>query len=73
MPGWMADKQQRLAKIREAFVLALTGMFHGRIRYPSEDDETDGEAAGTDKGAATPKQMHPTIDDKAKISGRAGR
>lgn len=27
-----------LARIREAFVLVLTGMFHGRIRYPAEVD-----------------------------------
>jgi hypothetical protein len=27
-----------LARIREAFVLVLTGMFHGRIRYPAEKD-----------------------------------
>ncbi len=27
-----------LARIREAFVLVLTGMFHGRVRYPTDSD-----------------------------------
>ena len=69
-----------LAKIREAFVVALTGMFHGRIRYPSDDEDggestaaADGSPTDADKGNAGPHEMKPTIDDEAKISGRTGR
>jgi putative nucleotidyltransferase with HDIG domain len=38
-----------LAKIREAFSRVLTGMYHQRIKYPDQDEESDSGPAPNDR------------------------
>jgi putative nucleotidyltransferase with HDIG domain len=56
-----------LAKIREAFVLVLTGMFHGRIRYPADVDA----ATEPVEVPAPVEEAPPSIPPQEKASGGA--
>ncbi len=62
-----------LAKVREALVVALTGMFHGRIRYPSDDARSDAAKPSRPRPARTAKQTRQAAGNEAKTGGSAPR
>lgn len=63
-----------LARIREAFVLVLTGMFHGRIRYPAEKDASLSDEE-RERAAAEPavsvNEAVAAVDGEGVVAGAA--
>jgi putative nucleotidyltransferase with HDIG domain len=57
-----------LAKIREAFVIVLTGIFHGRVRYPTDTERAPQAAGDRDE---VPPQADEAPVGREKNSGRA--
>lgn len=59
-----------LEKIRRAFVHVLTGMFHGRVRYPTDTEAATAPPGGTEREEGAIREEEPRAG-REKHSGRA--